>query len=312
MTLPDSVASIGKNAFIFCSSLAGITIPDSVSEIGYQAFQGCAGLTNIVIPAGVSRIAYWAFAGCTGLRNVTMAEGIAGIEAQAFTGCTGLPGVALPHSVTNIGMGAFSGCTNLGWVTAGRGVAAIDDVAFGGCSSLTGAFFWGNAPVVSVNAFTNAGNATVYYLAGSTGWGPTFGGRPTALWNPPPAAAIKANGLAHAVNVSYPAPVSVTVELYAGAYAGVNVDWWVAAFADSGECFYLNNARQWIPFNGDLAACRPVYQGALGNLPAMAVLDGFTLPPGTYNFWFGVDFPMDGVLNPGGQALYDHVTVVVE
>jgi hypothetical protein len=27
-------------------------------------------------------------------------------------------------------------------------------------------------------------NATVYYLLGTTGWGPTLGGRPTVLWNP--------------------------------------------------------------------------------------------------------------------------------
>jgi hypothetical protein len=27
-------------------------------------------------------------------------------------------------------------------------------------------------------------NATVYYLPGTTGWGTTFGGRPTALWTP--------------------------------------------------------------------------------------------------------------------------------
>jgi hypothetical protein len=26
--------------------------------------------------------------------------------------------------------------------------------------------------------------ATVYYLPGTTGWGTTFGGRPTVLWNP--------------------------------------------------------------------------------------------------------------------------------
>jgi hypothetical protein len=27
-------------------------------------------------------------------------------------------------------------------------------------------------------------NATAYYLPGTTGWGPTFGGLPTALWTP--------------------------------------------------------------------------------------------------------------------------------
>jgi hypothetical protein len=30
--------------------------------------------------------------------------------------------------------------------------------------------------------FYEANNATVYYLPGTTGWGTTFGGRPTALW----------------------------------------------------------------------------------------------------------------------------------
>ena len=32
--------------------------------------------------------------------------------------------------------------------------------------------------------FQNDTNATVYYLAGTTGWGATFGDRPTALWQP--------------------------------------------------------------------------------------------------------------------------------
>jgi hypothetical protein len=32
--------------------------------------------------------------------------------------------------------------------------------------------------------FSGTYNATVYYLPGTTGWGTTFGGRPTALWQP--------------------------------------------------------------------------------------------------------------------------------
>ena len=35
---------------------------------------------------------------------------------------------------------------------------------------------------VASPAFLNANKVTVYYLAGTTGWGPTFDGRPTALW----------------------------------------------------------------------------------------------------------------------------------
>ena len=32
--------------------------------------------------------------------------------------------------------------------------------------------------------FLGDSNVIVYYLPGTTGWGPTFGGRPAVLWNP--------------------------------------------------------------------------------------------------------------------------------
>jgi hypothetical protein len=40
----------------------------------------------------------------------------------------------------------------------------------------------GDAPSVGYDVFNNANNATVYYLPGTTGWGPTFAYRPAALW----------------------------------------------------------------------------------------------------------------------------------
>lgn len=54
--------------------------------------------------------------------------------------------------------------------------------AFEYCPSLTAVYFEGNAPTVGSNAFRGDGRAIVYYLPGSTGWGPTFGGLPTSTW----------------------------------------------------------------------------------------------------------------------------------
>ena len=43
--LPNSVTSIGAQAFDECSSLTSVIIPDSVTSIGYYAFKGCDSLT---------------------------------------------------------------------------------------------------------------------------------------------------------------------------------------------------------------------------------------------------------------------------
>jgi hypothetical protein len=45
--------------------------------------------------------------------------------------------------------------------------------------------FHRNAPSVTENTLSSGDRWTVYYLPGTTGWGPTFGGRPTAPWGLP-------------------------------------------------------------------------------------------------------------------------------
>jgi hypothetical protein len=68
----------------------------------------------------------------------------------------------------------------------GNSVTNIGDWAFWDCTSLTALHFGGNAPGLGGSSvFTGDTSATVYYLPGSTGWGATFGGLPTALWPPP-------------------------------------------------------------------------------------------------------------------------------
>jgi hypothetical protein len=101
----------------------------------------------------------------------------------AFWNCTSLTGVTLPNGITNVGEEAFEGCTGLTSVTIPNSVTSIGEYAFAGCSGLTGCYFLGNAPQLeSQNVFYNDDQATVFYLPGTTGWGTTFGGRPTAPW----------------------------------------------------------------------------------------------------------------------------------
>jgi hypothetical protein len=78
----------------------------------------------------------------------------------------------------------FYDCPRLTSITLGSSVSSIWQEAFYACAGLTGVYFKGNAPTLDSFVFTGDNNATVYYLPGTTGWGATFGGLPSVLWNP--------------------------------------------------------------------------------------------------------------------------------
>jgi len=88
----------------------------------------------------------------------------------------------VPDGVEAMSHRAFFGCVGLTSVTMRVGFAAMDAEAFYNCLSLEAVSFRGNAPLIGSNLFLSATNVIVYYLPGTTGWGPTFSGRPTSPW----------------------------------------------------------------------------------------------------------------------------------
>ena len=143
VTIGNGVTSIGDYAFNDCTGLTSIAIPDGVTSIGWSAFKGCTGLTSITIPNNVTSIGTEAFRGCTGLTSVTMGNSVTSIGGGAFYGCTGLTSIAIPDGVTSIGGAAFRDCTGLTSVTIGNGVTSIGGSAFDGCTGLTSITFNG-------------------------------------------------------------------------------------------------------------------------------------------------------------------------
>jgi hypothetical protein len=90
-----------------------------------------------------------------------LCDGLSTIEDGAFQLCISLTSITIPESVTAILSTAFWNCVNLGAV-----------------------YFEGDAPVLLFGVPFDGTSATVYYLPGTTGWGPFFANRPAVLWNP--------------------------------------------------------------------------------------------------------------------------------
>jgi hypothetical protein len=93
-----------------CTNLTSIIIPNSVTSIGEEAFRFCTGLTSIIIPESVISIGKGAFYKCTGLTSITIPDSVTSIREGVFEGCSGLISIIIPESVTSIGDYAFYSC----------------------------------------------------------------------------------------------------------------------------------------------------------------------------------------------------------
>jgi hypothetical protein len=138
---------------------------------------------------------------------------VTSIGDNAFRDCYSLTSVTIPDSVISIGDKAFRDCSSLTSVTIPDSVISIGYCAFDGCTSLMGVYFEGNAPTLGGSAsdlFYGDNNATVYYMLGTTGWGSTFGGRPTVLWNPEPQSiGVQANSFGFTITGTTNIPIVV-------------------------------------------------------------------------------------------------------
>lgn len=72
--LPDSVVSIGEDAFLDYKTLEQIVLPDSLEIIDDGAFAYCESLKTITIPENIDYIGEKAFYGCSSLENISLPD----------------------------------------------------------------------------------------------------------------------------------------------------------------------------------------------------------------------------------------------
>lgn len=134
--IPNSVTSIGENAFAYCDSLISITIPNSVNSIGDWAFAYCNALTSITIPDGVTSIGAWMFYSCDSLTSVVLPNGVTSLEKACFSKCRALSSITIPLSLTSIGSMAFYNCKSLSSIAIPQNVKSIGGNAFYGVANI--------------------------------------------------------------------------------------------------------------------------------------------------------------------------------
>lgn len=194
--IPGTVTNIVKGAFN-STSLTNVAIPASVIDIGDWAFEWSTILATITVNAanpsfssqdGVlfnkDQTRLIQYPGGKTNSSYTISNSVVDIGGGAFSFSYHLSDIAIPNTVTNIGPGAFRDCLGFTSITIPDSVVSVEWMSFYNCTNLSRLYFTGNIPSVSSSTFSGADNVTIYYLPGTAGWEPTFGRRPTALWNP--------------------------------------------------------------------------------------------------------------------------------
>ena len=123
VSVPDTVKTIGAEAFANCSQMEEFQFPTALVNIGDAAFSGCEMLQEAKFCTGLRTIGKESFANCYALDDVYIPEGVLSIGENAFHGCSMRRSLRLPQEPVSIAHLAFS---NIGAVTTNSGHLIVD------------------------------------------------------------------------------------------------------------------------------------------------------------------------------------------
>ena len=167
ITLPNSLTSIGANAFYLCTYLKSIYIGNSITNIGVEAYEGCYGLTTVTMGNSVTTIQNNAFHYCYALKNITLSEKITYLGDDAFSDCR-IEKVIFPKSLTTIS-DAFRSNNYLTEVTLPASITNISNWAFEYCNALKTIYCLNTIPPTCESySFAVMPNVTTVYVPASS------------------------------------------------------------------------------------------------------------------------------------------------
>ena len=188
--IPNTINSIGTEAFKGCQNLKEITLPDSLNSIGQEAFSWCENLNSIdisiqnncfssldgvlydkdktaiirypqnksdskfTLPNTVLEIMPAAFSYSYNLKEINLSKNLKIIGDSAFYSC-GLSSIIIPDSVEQIGENTFRNCNSLKSVKLSKDLKSIASGLCMDCGSLISVEFGDKVKLIGNSAFRN-------------------------------------------------------------------------------------------------------------------------------------------------------------
>ena len=109
VVIPQTVRSIGSNAFNKCTNLIKCWLPESITVLSEKAFSECSSLSDVYLPHQLTKIEKSAFWKCKSLESVVIPASVQSIYERAFRECDELSKIVfLGENCPGMGEGAFS------------------------------------------------------------------------------------------------------------------------------------------------------------------------------------------------------------
>ena len=103
--LPETISTIGANAFYFCVNLTSINLPNAVTAINKQTFEQCTKLKINSLGKNITKIDSRAFFDCHSITELNIPGKCEVIENDAFSWCKGLKKLIIEDSNTILSLG---------------------------------------------------------------------------------------------------------------------------------------------------------------------------------------------------------------
>ena len=166
----SKLTTIGASAFWSCSSITSLTIPDSVQSIGDEAFYELGNLKYLTMSGELDTTGWLSTSYsdryqletltltgqyvCEGVKNtynwgddwrsipgrnakkVILSEGITAISNGAFSNCGKIEQVVFPSSLRTIGKRAFANCNSLADINLPSSIETLGEGCFYSCGNL--------------------------------------------------------------------------------------------------------------------------------------------------------------------------------
>lgn len=129
ITLPETLITIGDNAFSGLTNLKSVTLPDSLTSLSAAAFENCS-VEAVSFGNGIKVLPDYLFKDNKTLRFVDFGS-VQTIGKGAFQSCTALEEINIPYNLSVINESAFAKCLSVKAVTIENGKAlSIYEKAF--------------------------------------------------------------------------------------------------------------------------------------------------------------------------------------